>query len=60
MAVAGCARAISPVFSSYDGDIVFCFSLGKYEVSELMLGIIVAEQARLAIIDAVCPSEIIK
>jgi len=53
MAVAGIARAISPIFSPYDGDTLFCFSLGDFEVSELMLGTIAAEQVRLAIIDAV-------
>ncbi len=59
MATAGLARAISPVFSPYDGDIVFCFSLGAYEASELMLGTMAAEQVRLAIIDAVKDSRII-
>lgn len=53
MAIAGMAQAISPVFSSYDGDIIFCFSLGTQEISELSLGTIIAEQVRLAIIDAV-------
>ncbi|WP_133127245.1 P1 family peptidase [Legionella nagasakiensis] len=60
MAVAGCARAISPVFSPYDGDTIFCFSLGDWDVGELILGTIVAEQVRLAIIDAVKCAEVIK
>ncbi|RUR02955.1 P1 family peptidase [Legionella septentrionalis] len=53
MTAAGFSQAISPIFSPYDGDIIFCFSLGNLEVSELMLGTIAAEQVRLAILDAV-------
>lgn len=59
MALAGVSRAISPIFSPYDGDTIFCFSLGDIDVSELMLGTIAAEQVRLAIIDAVRDASIV-
>jgi len=53
MAVSGMSRAIAPIFTPYDGDVVFCFSLGHIDISHLTLGTIAAEQVRLAIIDAV-------
>jgi L-aminopeptidase/D-esterase-like protein len=59
MASAGFSRAITPVFTPYDGDIVFCFSMGECEVSELVLGTIAAELVRLSIIDAVRQTHII-
>lgn len=60
MAVAGMARAISPVFTRFDGDIVFCMSVGKVVSSELTVGTMAAEAVRLAILDAVKDSEVIK
>lgn len=59
MACAGIARAITPVFTKYDGDIAFCFSVGDYDVNELTLGTMAAEAVRLAILDAVKESKII-
>lgn len=59
MAAAGFARAIAPVFTRYDGDIVFCMSLGEMEANELTVGTMAAEAVRLAILDAVRESEII-
>lgn len=58
MASAGMARAIEPAFTHYDGDIVFCMSLGAVPVSELTLGTLAAEALRLAILDAVGESEV--
>lgn len=53
MAVAGMARAISPVFTRYDGDIIFCFSLGEYEAKESVVGVMAVEAVRRAIVNAV-------
>jgi L-aminopeptidase/D-esterase-like protein len=59
IAVAGLARAISPVFTQYDGDIIFCFSMGEKEACELTVGTMAAEAVRLAIINAVKDSVIL-
>lgn len=59
MAVSGMARAISPVFTRFDGDILFCVSSGEVKASELTTGTLAAEAVRLAILDAVKNSEII-
>jgi L-aminopeptidase/D-esterase-like protein len=53
MAVAGMGRAIAPIFTRYDGDLVFAFSVGEVVASELMIGTIAAEVTRLAIVNAV-------
>lgn len=53
MAMAGMARAISPIFSCYDGDILFSISLGEKEASVLTIGTIGAELVRQAIVNAV-------
>jgi L-aminopeptidase/D-esterase-like protein len=53
MAVAGMARAISPVFTRYDGDIIFCFSLGEHQAKEPIIGAMAAEAVRQAIVNAV-------
>ncbi|MHB1949252.1 MAG: P1 family peptidase [Gammaproteobacteria bacterium] len=53
MAVAGMGRAISPVFTRYDGDLVFCISLGDHLASELTVGTLAAEATRQAIVNAV-------
>lgn len=58
-AIAGIARAVFPVFTRYDGDILFCVSVGEKIASELTIGTIAAEVVRLAILDAVKDSEII-
>lgn len=59
MASSGLARAISPVFTRYDGDIVFCISLGDQVVSELTLGTLAAEAVRLATVNSVMDSYIL-
>lgn len=59
MAVAGMGRAIAPIFTRYDGDILFCISVGDKVVSELTLGTMAAEAVRLAILDAVKESTVI-
>ncbi len=57
MAVAGIARAISPAFTPWDGDIVFSISLGAVSSHILTVGNLGAEATRLAIIDGVSHSE---
>lgn len=59
MALAGMARAINPVFTCYDGDIVFCISLGEKQASLLSVGSIFAHMVRLSILDAVKQTEIV-
>ncbi len=59
MAVAGMARAIRPVFTGYDGDVVFCVSIGALKMSEMTVGTVAAEAVRLAILDAVKESEVV-
>lgn len=59
MSIAGMARAINPVFTCYDGDILFCVSLGEMKASLLMAGSIAAEAVRLSILNAVKHSEIV-
>lgn len=59
MAIAGMARAITPVFTQFDGDLLFCFSLGTELASELTVGTMAAEAVRLAIVNAVKNSVIL-
>lgn len=60
MAVAGMARAIAPAFTRYDGDVIFCVSLGEdHQASELTVGTIAAEVVRRAIVDAVQESKVL-
>lgn len=59
MATAGMARAISPIFTRYDGDIVFCVSLGNKTATELTVGTMAQEAIRLAIMDAVKNSTLV-
>jgi L-aminopeptidase/D-esterase-like protein len=59
MAVAGMARAISVAFTRFDGDMIFCVSVGDHDAGELTVGALAAEAVRLAIMDAVKDSEII-
>lgn len=59
VASAGMARAISPVFTRYDGDIVFCFSLGDHIASENVIGAMAAEAVREAIVNSVRNSAIV-
>jgi L-aminopeptidase/D-esterase-like protein len=60
MAVAGLARTLVPAFTCFDGDTVFCMSLGEHQAAELTIGAMAAEAVRLAVIDAVRDSVIIK
>ncbi|RDI45163.1 putative aminopeptidase [Aquicella lusitana] len=57
MATAGIARAIAPIFTRFDGDILFCISVGERMASDLTIGTLAAEIVRLAIVDAVKHSE---
>lgn len=59
MAIAGMARAINPVFTCYDGDILFCISLGEFSASVMTVGSIAAHAVHLAILDAVKQTEIV-
>ena len=59
MATGGFARALSPVFSPWDGDLVFSVSAGQVRTDVTLIGTIAAEAARLAILDAVRESQVI-
>jgi len=59
MGIAGIARAVSPIFTRFDGDILFCVSVGELAASELTVGMMAAEVTRLAILDAVRESSLI-
>lgn len=59
MGIAGMARAISPIFTCYDGDILFAISLGDKAASVMTVGTVAAEAVRLAILDAVKEAEVI-
>lgn len=53
MASSGMARAIRPVFTSLDGDIIFALSVGEHDADEVSIGTAAAEAVRQAIINAV-------
>lgn len=59
MATGGFARALSPVFSPWDGDLVFSVSAGQVRTDVTLVGTIAAEATRLAILDAVRESQVI-
>lgn len=59
VAVSGVARAIKPVFTLFDGDAIFCCSIGNLAADELVLGAMVAEATRQAIVNAVQDTEVI-
>lgn len=59
MATAGFARALSPAFSPWDGDLVFSVSAGQVRSDVTLVGTIAAETTRLAILDAVRESQVI-
>ena len=59
MSSAGCARAVSPAFSPWDGDIVFGVSAGNQAVDVTLVGALGAEAVRLAILDAVREATVI-
>jgi L-aminopeptidase/D-esterase-like protein len=53
MAQAGVARAVSPVHTPLDGDVVFAMATGEHPVSPLVCGVAAAEAVAAAIRDAV-------
>ena len=53
MAIAGMARAIAPVFTCYDGDLMFVFSVGDKSASVINVGTAAAELVNRAIVKAV-------
>ncbi len=59
MSIAGMARSISPIFTCYDGDIAFAFSLGEFDAPVIAVGTMAAEAVRLSIIDAVKNSQVV-
>ena len=60
MASAGMARAIAPVFTSYDGDVVFAASLGENTGDEITVGTLSAVAMQQAILTAVKNTSILK
>jgi L-aminopeptidase/D-esterase-like protein len=60
MAVAGMGRAIAPAFTRYDGDIIFCISLGEKAATEVVVGSLAAHLTQQSIINAVRDSVILK
>lgn len=62
-ATAGLARSISPVSTLFDGDIVFCMSVGSHPVAhatELTLGAMATEAVQHAVYDAVKDTQVVK
>jgi L-aminopeptidase/D-esterase-like protein len=53
MANHGISRHISPYNTPFDGDIVFCFSVGKKPSHPLHIGVLAAQAARSALLNAV-------
>ena len=53
MAGNGLSRHISPFNTPFDGDIVFCLSIANKEAHPLHLGVIGAQAAEKALINAV-------
>ncbi|HYM10798.1 MAG TPA: P1 family peptidase [Bryobacterales bacterium] len=53
MAAAGCARALSPVHTTFDGDVVFALSAGHAEADLNALGVAAAEAVAAAIVRGV-------
>jgi L-aminopeptidase/D-esterase-like protein len=53
MAQAGCARAVRPVHTTFDGDLVFALSLGNAEADLNALGVAAAEAVADAIVRGV-------
>jgi len=55
-AASGMAQAIAPVFTCFDGDMLFALATDVIEADELQLGVLMAEAVRQAIVSAVQPS----
>ena len=49
----GLARHIAPYNTPFDGDMVFCFSIGDKDVNPLHLGVLAAQAAKDALLNAV-------
>jgi len=60
VALGGMARAISPVFTRFDGDIIFAVSLGDKDASEVTVSAMAAEMVQQAIVSAVKDSIILE
>lgn len=52
-ASSGVAKAIFPSFTAYDGDIIFCTSVGKIQAEPVLLGGLAEQAVRQAIYNAV-------
>ncbi len=48
----GLARHISPYNTPFDGDMVFCLSIGDKEANPLHLGVLAAQAAKVALLNA--------
>ena len=59
MATAGMARAITPAFTRYEGDIIFAVSLGEIEALELVIGASATSLTQHAIMNAVQDSVVL-
>ncbi len=57
VATTGIARAISPVFTRFDGDIVFCVATGQMAADEEVVSVLAANVVQAAIIHAVMDKE---
>ena len=53
MAGQGLARHISPYNTPFDGDMVFCLTVGDKQAHPLHLGVIAAQSASMALLNAV-------
>lgn len=60
MASAGLARAISPAFTSLDGDIIFAVSLGGMSADDIIVGNLSALALQQAIVNAVSTAQVLK
>jgi L-aminopeptidase/D-esterase-like protein len=59
MAIAGMAKTISPIFTWYDGDVLFCISIGRIKAHEMIVGSLAVQAVSQAIINAVQDSVVI-
>jgi L-aminopeptidase/D-esterase-like protein len=57
LALLGMGRAIDPVHTTFDGDLIFAISGGKVQADINGLGVIAAHLIRVAILDAVTAAE---
>ena len=52
-AQAGMARAVTPVWTPFDGDVVFCAATNRVDANPLVVSVVAAEVAAAAIRDGV-------